>query len=1016
MMEVQDQPVQANLLTTDDNATSDKPQKPRHRASVACTSCREKRTRCVILAGESECTQCKSNGRTCVVNNDDERRKPSSKAYMTSLTDRITHLENLLREKDQAQQSSDAPQGNAPRIAAKSDQHSQDVTHPAQRESVAQPHHAPSTHSSEVFPSGSELDGVSPKSSSSYGGSSMVSKLLSSTGHLSFDQLSGRLRYFGPVANCHVHSELKSQNDDASRQALEQQRRAEKAIRSISLDTHDYLMNLFWEHYNAVLHVVHRAAFEEGREAGRGPYYSGFLHICLLAAGYKFCQKDRPDMIRISLPDKESTLQREAKYMLEYEIEQPGGIPSIVALLLLGDLETGSGRDNLGWLYSGMANRLCFDIGLHLDASNTGASQRDIEIGRMTLWACIVYDKYWALFLGRPTMMKPSDLEVYRLSTEFERLGTSYPAGVEKSRETQVYEALLDLMELAGKITEIMDQASRLSTNIDHHVYFRMSALHRELESWYSRLPVSLQWNAENIATAPFSFFLLHQQYSATLILLHRPFARYTNQPADQIPSGESSEDDSDTLAGSAKALDPTNHFSALSRTICTQHAVRIAKIFWQHRQRFDTRQIFVTGLQHAGTAATALVAALAYVKDRSTRNNNMQYLECLAAALQDMSHTYVPAEKMSNVLGAVIVELRDAVPEQTRTVPARRRSSHHEIQQHRSSKRHQSFHNEDRSRLMDNDMQGSAQLPNFAQPSMSSLPSQKMLGSQYQTSSGQATAFTQQHTAQQGDGWTMAGQEKQTSNGVDWPSLAHGTTSFGSSFNQQSRPTFARSQSDINPIDEHPSDNLQMTADPGQQNLNFTQYRSNNAWMGAETPTISFSPPPASQQMTGSFQGLHHQRSQYSQRAPMNEIQDITFTDFVGLLNPDDRLDFGSLGLPTGFGTGFTNGGLDNMSGGLDSDLNTVGEGTRNTEFSRPPLPTPKPTPIVTTPNNTNQEDTVRSDSGIGTRDQGFNGPDDPSAGNFTRSRSQSECDTRTFSKTMAGLADILRRGNEGR
>jgi hypothetical protein len=263
----------------------------------------------------------------------------------------------------------------------------------------------------------------------------MVSKLLSTTGHLSFDELSGRLRYFGPVANLHIHSDLRLQSDYANRQALEQQRRAEKAIRSISLETHDYLMNLFWDCYNSVLHVIHQQAFEEDRERGGSQYYSGFLHICVLAMGYRFADKTRPDKMRISLPDKENTLQREAKYMLEYEIEQPGGIASIVALLLLGDLETGSGRDNLGWLYAGMANRLCFEIGLHLDTSSSGASQRDTEIARMTLWACIVYDRYWALFLGRPTMMKPADMEVYRLCRDFERLGACEPAGPDKSWE-----------------------------------------------------------------------------------------------------------------------------------------------------------------------------------------------------------------------------------------------------------------------------------------------------------------------------------------------------------------------------------------------------------------------------------------------------------------------------------------------------------------------------------------------------------------------------------------------------
>ena len=564
-----------------------------------------------------------------------DKNRPNSKAHLQTLTDRIAKLESLLKEKGQ-ELPNDVELDKAER-ATVAEQSAIQVSSP---ESNGQ---------------GSEgSEGRSPSSIDSK--QSMVQRLLSTRGHLSFDQLNGRLRYFGPTTNCHIYSELNT-FDDVSRAALEQQRRSEKVIRSLSAETNDYLMDLYWRHYNAVIPVVDQAAFEEDREHGRKKYYSGFLHICILAMAYqRFADKSRPDMMRIGLPMRESTLHKEAKYMLDCELEQPGGIPSIQGLLLLGDLECGVGRDNLGWLYAGMANRLCFDVGLHLDNQNSGLDQREVDIGRMTLWACVIYDKYWALFLGRPTSLKSADLAIYNLSAKFERLGAFEET--KKPLETQVYEALIDLMELAGKITDMRDAKS--TTDTDHSAYLRMSALDRELGAWYSKLPRALQWIPENINTAPFSFFLLHQQYHCTMILLHRPFALYD----DATSPAESDSDGSE--------LD--THFSALSRTLCTRHAVRVARIFWQHRQRFDTRYIFVTGLQHAGTAAIALVAALAYIKDRSSRAANMQYLECLAAALRDMTETYHPAERMSTVLEAVLIELRADGPK--RVVPARRDSS----------------------------------------------------------------------------------------------------------------------------------------------------------------------------------------------------------------------------------------------------------------------------------------------------------------------------------------------------
>lgn len=175
----------------------------------------------------------------------------------------------------------------------------------------------------------------------------LVSRLLSTRGHLSFDQISGRLRYFGPTVNAHIYSELEVDYAQSSRETLEQARRAEKIIRTLPMETHDYLMQLFWQHYNGVLHVVHENAFMEDRENGRTQFYSGFLHICILAMGFRFADQARPDVQRIALPDRESTLHREAKYMLDLELERPGGIPSVAALLILGDSEVGVGRDNV---------------------------------------------------------------------------------------------------------------------------------------------------------------------------------------------------------------------------------------------------------------------------------------------------------------------------------------------------------------------------------------------------------------------------------------------------------------------------------------------------------------------------------------------------------------------------------------------------------------------------------------------------------------------------------------------
>jgi hypothetical protein len=292
---------------------------------------------------------------------------------MCSLTERVALLEGMLKEN-----GSEPPPANHPpmtRHGPRPDEPSPSRKHKVQGSiSIARSNNEQSSPGSQQddfldgehadresnSQRGDELESVHSASSPSMLAApkkdGMVSRLLSTRGHLSFDQLSGRLRYFGPTTNCHVHSDQGNTNDE-NRESLEQARRAEKIIRFLSEDTHEYLMELFWQYYNSVLHVLHKEAFHEDQSLGRTQFYSPFLHICVLAMGFRFADKTRPDMQKIALSGRESTLHREAKYMLDLELERPGGIPSVVALLLLGDLECGVGRDNLGWLYGGMAVR-----------------------------------------------------------------------------------------------------------------------------------------------------------------------------------------------------------------------------------------------------------------------------------------------------------------------------------------------------------------------------------------------------------------------------------------------------------------------------------------------------------------------------------------------------------------------------------------------------------------------------------------------------------------------------------
>ncbi|KAI1334537.1 fungal-specific transcription factor domain-containing protein [Xylariaceae sp. FL0016] len=691
-------------------------QQVRHRASVACASCRDRRIRCIVKKGERECTACQRTSADCVIKNDDERRRPISKAYMSSLADRIDMLEGMLLE----QGVMPPPPSYPPKSRHESNSEGRDGVQipdrsPRQPRSSLEPSRSP--HFGVPSPPDSHEDfgsrerptaattttsnqGATPlpetlsTSKKTYAfrmlspkQENIVHRLLSPQGDLSFDQISGRLRFFGSTADSHVY--VDSADGVDSTEPPEQTRRAQRMIRTLPPETYNYLMAAFWECYNEVLQVIDRDAFEADRGAQSPRFYSSFLHVTILAMGYRFADKQREDIVKVTLGNRESILHREAKYMLDLELERPGGIPSIQALLILGDLECGVGRDNTGWMYSGMANRLAFDIGLHRNYSNTDLSRQEVGIRNKVIKACVLFDKYWALFLGRPTSIKSQDIAENLISKKFTSPISAVDAKPPDANALgdEIYEQLVELMEMAGRIVEIRDRWSKLRDRDDNanvlaidesedSAYLHVISLDRQLQNWYRHLPDYLAWKPANIKNAPFGFFLLHQQYHVTLILLHRPWADYRSiveGETNDIPQSSRGSETSDHHGPSSRSLagighdlelgDPseiwTDSRTTLSRNLCTQQAIRVARIFWQSKQRFDVRKICVTGIQHASTAAVTLLAAIGYQNSEVDQRSLLGYLEILTEATRGMSETYQPAAGMGNLITAVLGQLR---------------------------------------------------------------------------------------------------------------------------------------------------------------------------------------------------------------------------------------------------------------------------------------------------------------------------------------------------------------------
>lgn len=301
------------------------------------------------------------------------RQRPISKAYMSSLSNRIALLEEMLKERGVLPPPAVHPPKTRQEAQAK--QQLEHQAHDGEHSTSSEPTLALSLHQPPTPPGSGDEDLImlEPELAHNILSGSQTSlstlidprllhevaqkqetgtrHLLCTRGSSIFDPTAGRLRFFGPTANIHVHA--KSSCPLAPQERTDQVRHAEHLIASLRPATHDHLMRCFWDYYNSWQQVVDEAAFEVGRATQDPRFYSLFLHLTILAVGYRFADWERDDVKRMLFGNRESTLHREAKSLMEMELERPGGIPSVQALLMLADLECGVGRDTTGWMYAG---------------------------------------------------------------------------------------------------------------------------------------------------------------------------------------------------------------------------------------------------------------------------------------------------------------------------------------------------------------------------------------------------------------------------------------------------------------------------------------------------------------------------------------------------------------------------------------------------------------------------------------------------------------------------------------
>ncbi|KAJ6002758.1 hypothetical protein N7451_005305 [Penicillium sp. IBT 35674x] len=457
----------------------------------------------------------------------------------------------------------------------------------------------------------------------------------------------GKTRFCGPTSTFNLAGGLESE-EPASRPSnelgtLEEHDRS-WSDPEIPSDLEEHLINLYFCWQDPFCHIVDRNMYAEAKkkwwEMEDTPFYSETLRYAMCAIGSAFESRFHPALVTFpkSLVD---FLGARVKSLLELELDNPC-VATVQALVIMSHHEIGNGNDTRGWLFSGMAMRLSFDLALHLDMSEY-VSKGDItsagaEIRRTVFWAAYTVDHQLGFHLGRPSRTSMEDVTVRKPEAQVGQSGQYRWAPYEMQGSENSTAGLLDcteavsqqmvsLCELMAPCGYILYGTSRISKQVLQDLNANIVA---ELRRWKSNLPPFLQINLDDYTT-PYlpHVLLLHMQYHQNIIYAHRPWmSRKGLQP------------------------DPPKGPGYLhAREMCISSAIAISKILVLYETRYTLRRINVKAVSITSSAILLLLFASVTKYPAHSQSDITRYLSSCFRALDEFSRSWKSAGRAKDLL-----------------------------------------------------------------------------------------------------------------------------------------------------------------------------------------------------------------------------------------------------------------------------------------------------------------------------------------------------------------------------
>ncbi|KAJ5761528.1 hypothetical protein N7533_003567 [Penicillium manginii] len=449
----------------------------------------------------------------------------------------------------------------------------------------------------------------------------------------------GKTHFFGPTSTFNLRDMPHSETFDSHRRINGYDSNSADRVdadREVPPALEEHLINLYFSWQDPSFHVVDRKLYEDAKEKWFAmedtSLYSEALRNAMCAIGCAFETRFHPSFVTFPKTLVDFFGDR-ARSLLEAELDFPS-VATVQAMVILSSHEIGNGMDSRGWLYSGMAIRLAFDLALHIDMSShvlKGViSAADADLRRTVFWAAYIVDHQLGFHLGRPFRTNMDDVTVGKPSQDCCNQSQGWipyenPASVIQRSDGHdctglVSQQLVSLCEIMAPCGYI-DKAAMQEFN---------ERIVAELCKWKGNLPQILRIDLnDHVSPYPPHVLLLHMQYHQNIIYAHRPWmSKSYLQP--QPPKGP-------------------GYLHA--RQMCIQSAIAIANILLLYETRYTLRRINVKAVSITSSAVLLLLFAAVSNYASHSKAQIVAHLGTCFRALDEFSLSWMNARRAKDLL-----------------------------------------------------------------------------------------------------------------------------------------------------------------------------------------------------------------------------------------------------------------------------------------------------------------------------------------------------------------------------